>query len=107
MTDAADAFARSLAAQGAALDFQHDGLIFLGVPAEAVASYAATRLAHQPADAVLRAIMEGFAGETVYAQFSPHADWILWRIARGWAVRLSDLERRLRGLTPSRMGIAA
>lgn len=91
-------FATALVRAGSPDVFEHGGLVYShGVPSECVRAYAVARLAKKPAADILAAIVAAYVGEG----FDPPVDdgrSMIWLCARGWASRLADLERKVRGL---------
>lgn len=67
-------------------EFEHDGLIYPGVPAGALHGYVAARF--DGVEDVLGAVIDGFVGSPVAADHAPDPDWLGWRAGRAWLAAL-------------------
>lgn len=96
---AAEDLTEALWRQGAAQPFDHDAVIFgEGVPREIVRIYAGMRLTKAAGEAILMAIVVERAGPGSTIPGDDPKNWpMMWRVARAYAARCADLERRLRG----------
>jgi hypothetical protein len=86
-------FVEQLVEAGADAPFQAEGLLFWMVPRWIVEAYARARYARTP---ILNALVEEALGKQEAVGAREHPEAIIWNMARGWATRLADLERRVR-----------
>lgn len=72
-----------IATQG---EFAHDGLVYRGVPAEAVTAFVEVRF-ERPDDSLLTACLWAVTGVDPRRH---DADWIGWRVGRAWVAALES-----------------
>lgn len=68
-------------------EFEHDGLIYRGVPAAALHGFVAGRFDGAVSD--LHAVLDAFLGPGVAVGHDDDPDWLGWRVARAWVAALT------------------
>jgi hypothetical protein len=75
--------------QGAQGWFLWDGLMFMGVPKEAVGAYCVARYWGQDK---ARACIVAWLGEESVRRFEGDPDWAGWMVGRAWAGQMAKIE---------------
>lgn len=88
-----EGFAEQLVEAGADAPFTYDGLLYFFVPLWVVRAYAQARYVRSDVPLALAGAVFGEADAT---RLRDQPAMMMWTLARAWAGRLGELERRVR-----------